>query len=109
MPLHLTEAPSLPRWRALLEARWQARLQQLTELSLAYHDAAAYAGARPGDHAAARRQRPSAVGWPMSRRRSPGWRPAVSAGASNAAPPSRLPGSGSPRRRGTARPATPPG
>jgi RNA polymerase-binding transcription factor DksA len=57
MPLHMTEAPSLPRWRALLEARWQARLQQLTELSVAYHDAAAYAVARPGDHAAARRQR----------------------------------------------------
>jgi RNA polymerase-binding transcription factor DksA len=57
MPLHVTEAPSLPRWRALLEARWQARLRQLTELSLAYHDAAAYAGARPGDHAATRRQR----------------------------------------------------
>jgi len=30
-----------PRWRALLEARWQARLRELTELSLAYHVAAA--------------------------------------------------------------------
>lgn len=30
-----------PRWRALLEARWQARLQEVTELSLAYHGAAA--------------------------------------------------------------------
>ena len=29
-----------PRWRALLEARWQARLKDLTELSLAYHGAA---------------------------------------------------------------------
>jgi RNA polymerase-binding transcription factor DksA len=57
MPAHLTEAPSLPYWRALLEARWQARLQRLTELSLAYHDAAAYAGAGPGDHAAAQRLR----------------------------------------------------
>lgn len=28
-----------PRWRALLEARWQARLTELTELSLAYHTA----------------------------------------------------------------------
>jgi DnaK suppressor protein len=28
-----------PRWRALLEARWQARLEELTELSLAYHAA----------------------------------------------------------------------
>jgi DnaK suppressor protein len=32
-----------PRWRALLETRWQARLQQVTELALAYHDAAAAA------------------------------------------------------------------
>jgi DnaK suppressor protein len=31
----------LPRWRALLEARWQARLREVTELSLAYHAAAA--------------------------------------------------------------------
>ncbi|HUB42200.1 MAG TPA: TraR/DksA C4-type zinc finger protein [Streptosporangiaceae bacterium] len=30
-----------PRWRSLLEARWHARLQEVTELSLAYHDAAA--------------------------------------------------------------------
>jgi RNA polymerase-binding transcription factor DksA len=30
-----------PRWRALLEARWQARLEELTELSLAYHAAEA--------------------------------------------------------------------
>jgi DnaK suppressor protein len=30
-----------PRWRALLEARWQARLEEVTELSLAYHGAAA--------------------------------------------------------------------
>jgi RNA polymerase-binding transcription factor DksA len=29
-----------PQWRALLEARWQARLTELTELSLAYHAAA---------------------------------------------------------------------
>lgn len=32
-----------PRWRALLEARWQARLRELTELSLAYHVAIAAA------------------------------------------------------------------
>jgi RNA polymerase-binding transcription factor DksA len=57
MPARLTEAPSLPHWRALLEARWQARLQQLTELSLAYHDAAAVTGAHHSDHAAARRLR----------------------------------------------------
>ena len=30
-----------PRWRAILEARWRVRLQELTELSLAYHAAAA--------------------------------------------------------------------
>jgi RNA polymerase-binding transcription factor DksA len=30
-----------PRWRALLEAQWQARLEEITELSLAYHGAAA--------------------------------------------------------------------
>lgn len=29
-----------PHWRALLEARWQARLTELTERSLAYHAAA---------------------------------------------------------------------
>src|SRR5437773_1715953 len=35
-----------PRWRALLEARWRARLQEVTELALAYHDAAAAAVGR---------------------------------------------------------------
>jgi len=30
-----------PRWRALLEMRWRARVQEVTELALAYHDAAA--------------------------------------------------------------------
>jgi len=29
-----------PRWRARLEARWQAYVQEVTELSLAYHVAA---------------------------------------------------------------------
>lgn len=43
-------APALPaasardwrsrHWRSVLEARWQARLQEVTELSLAYHDVA---------------------------------------------------------------------
>jgi RNA polymerase-binding transcription factor DksA len=28
--------PTGPHWRALLEARWRARLQEVTELSLAY-------------------------------------------------------------------------
>jgi RNA polymerase-binding transcription factor DksA len=35
-----------PRWRALLEDRWQAYVQEVTELSLAYHVAAE---AVPGD------------------------------------------------------------
>lgn len=30
-----------PRWRSLLEARWRTRLQEVTELSMAYHAAAA--------------------------------------------------------------------
>lgn len=30
-----------PRWRAILEARWRDRVQEVTELSLAYHSAAA--------------------------------------------------------------------
>jgi DnaK suppressor protein len=34
-------------WRALLEAQWRARLQEVTELSLAYHEAAAVAAAAP--------------------------------------------------------------
>ena len=51
-----------PQWRALLEARWQARLEELIELSLAYHAAAETAGgsgvdesARPEERALLRR------------------------------------------------------
>ena len=33
--------PGHPRWRTLLESRWRVRLLEVTELSLAYHDAAA--------------------------------------------------------------------
>ena len=33
--------PGDPRWRTLLESRWRAQLLEVTELSLAYHDAAA--------------------------------------------------------------------
>jgi len=36
-----------PIWRALLEAQWRARLQDVTELSLAYHEAAAVTPAAP--------------------------------------------------------------
>ena len=35
------------RWRMLLETRWRARLQEVTELALAYHDAAATVAAGP--------------------------------------------------------------
>ena len=43
-------AGSLPYWRAMLEARWQAQLVQLTELSLEFHEAAAAVhGAAAGD------------------------------------------------------------
>ena len=38
-----------PHWRALLEARWQARVREVTELSLAYHVAAASDGTGAGD------------------------------------------------------------
>ena len=40
-------------WRALLETRWQARLREVTELALAYHEAAA----APGDGASGGRER----------------------------------------------------
>ena len=43
-PARAAEFPGGPRWRALLEARWQHRLQKVTELSLAFHDAG---GAQP--------------------------------------------------------------
>ena len=37
-----------PRWRAILEVRWRVRLQEVTELSMAYHGAAS-GGAGHGD------------------------------------------------------------
>ena len=37
------------RWRALLETRWQARLREVTELALAYHEAAAAAQGHGAD------------------------------------------------------------
>jgi RNA polymerase-binding transcription factor DksA len=40
-----------PHWRALLEARWQARVREVTELSLAYHVAAAATPGGTGDGA----------------------------------------------------------
>jgi RNA polymerase-binding transcription factor DksA len=52
-------AEALPRWRALLEYHWRARLERVTELSLAYHDAEE-ARTHPGDDqaSAARPTRP---------------------------------------------------
>jgi len=38
-----------PRWRALLEGRWQVHVQEVTELSLAYHVAAAAVPDGSGD------------------------------------------------------------
>ena len=38
-----------PVWRALLEAQWRARLEEVTELSLAYHEAAAAPAGPPGE------------------------------------------------------------
>jgi DnaK suppressor protein len=43
------QRPGGPRWRALLEARWQDRLQKVTELSLAFHDV----GSAPEPHRSA--------------------------------------------------------
>ena len=41
-PGHLAGMTAIPapQWRAVLEARWQARLRKVTELSVAYHDSA---------------------------------------------------------------------
>ena len=36
------------RWRVLLETRWQARVREVTELALAYHEAAAAQGQGTG-------------------------------------------------------------
>jgi len=44
------------RWRALLETRWQARLREVTELALAYHEAAAVQGHGTGAGGEAQRR-----------------------------------------------------
>jgi RNA polymerase-binding transcription factor DksA len=54
-PRALPAGGKRPHWRALLEARWRARLQEVTELSLAYHHAAAAAPDRLGGEPRARR------------------------------------------------------
>jgi RNA polymerase-binding transcription factor DksA len=43
-----------PRWRVVLEERWRDRLQQVTELSVAYHGATAEASAGLEDEHARR-------------------------------------------------------
>jgi DnaK suppressor protein len=52
---HLHPA-ALPRWRKMLRNQWQERLEQVTELSLAYHsaeeDAADLRNSLPARHAA---------------------------------------------------------
>jgi RNA polymerase-binding transcription factor DksA len=40
-------AETMPGWRALLESHWRARLERVTELSLAYHDAEEARGGQP--------------------------------------------------------------
>jgi RNA polymerase-binding transcription factor DksA len=37
---HHDDERSAARWRVILEARWRLRLQEVTELSMAYHTAA---------------------------------------------------------------------
>ena len=43
--------PAGPHWRAVLEARWRIRLQEVTELSVAYHGAADAPGGIEDRHA----------------------------------------------------------
>jgi DnaK suppressor protein len=50
MPREESATPAVA-WRSLLEARWQARLREVTELSLAYHAVAPAAAQVRGDGA----------------------------------------------------------
>jgi RNA polymerase-binding transcription factor DksA len=54
-PRALATGTKRPHWRAVLEARWRARLEEVTELSLAYHHAAAASPDRLGGEPRARR------------------------------------------------------
>jgi DnaK suppressor protein len=57
-----------PRWRTLLEARWQARVREVTELSLAYHGAAASAAGSASGSAAGSASAPGRdLTWPDQR------------------------------------------
>lgn len=51
MTAELSAGTPGPRWRARLEARWLAYVQEVTELSLAYHVAAAAVPDGTGDGA----------------------------------------------------------
>ena len=88
-----------PRWRALLEMRWRARLQEVTELALAYHEAAAAAashGTGGGDGGPQMRRLLRLLQRTVTSRRaladpkrhSPACRPGVTAGAKAARAPS---------------------
>jgi hypothetical protein len=69
---HLHPA-ALPRWRALLGARWQQQRELVTELSLTCHDArqaAAATGSGPDARQAARRRASAAVRRAAAGRRS---------------------------------------
>ena len=48
---------TIPAWHSLLKERWQQRLSTLTELALAYHDAAESCGHPAGAAETARLQR----------------------------------------------------
>jgi DnaK suppressor protein len=50
-----------PRWRAILEARWRVRLEEVTELSVAYHAAAADPVGAEGERARRLLRRASAA------------------------------------------------
>ena len=54
-----------PVWRALLEAQWRDRVQEVTELSLAYHEAASAAAVAPAGPAPAG---PAPAGGPGERK-----------------------------------------
>ena len=106
------KARSQPHWRALLEARWQARLRQITELSLAYHDAAATGAHQSGGHAAAAKLRDILQRTVAARRALADIEEALarlpaadSAAASSAKTPSPRPAWHAPPRHGTARAA----
>ena len=100
-------------WRELLISRWQAELAQVTELSLAFQQAAdaAGAGAGPVEEGTSGGWNggrwPPAARWPTPRRRSGGYQLAATAGASSALQTSRPTGSCAARKLATARAVRP--